>query len=134
MESQKRPRKVLLIDDSRDLTSLLCSMIKILGYETAAAYHGMEGIQTAMAFQPDVIFCDIRLPKMNGFDVAKSIRSIESLKDVYMVAITGYAGRTDMEYALESGFDRFLSKPVDLASIKQVLEEAGERQKAPWMA
>ena len=123
MESSKRPYKILLIEDNHDFVTILCSMFEIMGYKTAEAYNGIEGINKARDFLPDVILCDIGLPGMNGFEVAKSIREESSLKDVAMIAITGYTGQNDIDTALKSGFNRLLAKPIDITFLKKVLDE-----------
>ncbi len=118
-----RARRILLIEDNRDLNNLLCSMLELMGHEAAAAHDGEKGIEQAMAYGPDVIFCDIGLPNMNGFEVARRIRELDSLKEVFLVAMTGYAGQKDIALAMEAGFDRHLAKPVDMASLRDVLDQ-----------
>lgn len=74
----------------------------MLGHESFAAYNGMEGIAKAKEVQPDVIFCDIGLPEIDGFEVAKSIGGEASIQSVYMVALTGYADRSILKKPLNS--------------------------------
>ena len=102
VDNMSRELKVLIIEDSKDLADLLRSMFEIMGHKAISTYNGMEGIEKAKEFMPDVIFCDIGLPGISGFDVAKKIREDPSLKDVYRVALTGYAGNNDIELAIKS--------------------------------
>jgi CheY-like chemotaxis protein len=98
-------------------------LIKLNDHEVAVAYNGPEGLAKAREFQPEVLLCDIGLPIMNGYDIAKAIRQDETLKDVYLVALTGYAMPEDLQRATEAGFDYHLAKPVDLDELNRMLTE-----------
>lgn len=115
--------RILLIEDNRDFANILCSMLVILGHEVITAYGGIEGLEKAKEFLPDIVFCDIGLPCMDGFEVARRIRSEDKLKDVFLIALTGYAGQRDIKLSMESGFNRHLGKPMDIAILKRVLAE-----------
>ena len=115
--------KILLIEDSRDFADILCSALTILGHEVVTANDGATGIVKAKAFLPDVIFCDIGLPGMDGFEVAKCLRGEATIQNVYMVALTGNAYQSDTERALFSGFNKHLAKPIDIDTIRKVLNE-----------
>lgn len=116
-------RRILVIDDIPDVAEILCSLLRYLGYEVVSAPNGIKGLARAKEFQPDVIFCDIGLPGMNGYEVARNLRSDEQLKDVYLIALSGYAQPEDIERSKEAGFNRHVAKPVDLAKLEQILEE-----------
>lgn len=102
---------------------ILCSILHHVGHTTAASCSGLDGIERAKEFSPDIIFCDIGLPGLNGFEVAKRIRKEESLKNVFMIALTGYAGEREIEFASRSGFNLHLSKPINMEIIKDVLNK-----------
>jgi CheY-like chemotaxis protein/nitrogen-specific signal transduction histidine kinase len=114
--------KVLIIEDNRDFAQLLCTMLSTLDCCVTIAYDGEEGLTVARQTKPDVVFCDIGLPLRNGYDVAASIRQDMALKDIYLIALSGYAYEKDKERALEAGFDKHLAKPVDIAILKEVLK------------
>lgn len=80
-------------------------------------------MKLAKQIKPDVIFCDIGLPGMDGYEVAESIRNESEMKDTQLIALTGYAGASDVERVLKAGFNRHLAKPVDINAIKQLLNE-----------
>ena len=84
---------MLIIEDNRDFADLLSTMLYAIGYGVNIAYDGEEGIKLAKQIKPDVIFCDIGLPGINGYDVAESIRKDNELKEIYLIAMTGYAGK-----------------------------------------
>ena len=121
--SYPNQRRVLIIDDIVDVADTLRDLIKLSNHEVAVAYNGPEGLAKAREFQPDVLLCDIGLPIMNGYDIAKTIRQDEMLKDVYLVALTGYAMPEDLQRATEAGFDYHLAKPVDLDELNRMLTE-----------
>ena len=113
--------KVLVIDDNKDLNDVMSSLLGIMGHTAFSAYTGREGIVSAGEIKPDVIICDIGLPDMDGGLVARTIRENEELKGVYMIALSGYAEKGDIERALEDGFDQHLAKPVNRAVLEQEL-------------
>lgn len=123
---QKRNRmcRVLIIDDNKDLVDILCSTFGMKGHQAYAAYDGEEGIAKAKEAQPDIIFCDIGLPGKNGYEVAKAVREDDRVKNTFLVALTGYANEGDIDQAKKSGFDTHIAKPVDMAALDKIMEEA----------
>lgn len=116
-----RPMRILVVDDNRDAADSLGQMLRIAGHETATAYDGMEAIEVATTFRPEVVVLDIGLPKMNGFEVARRIREQPWGKDLALLALTGWGQIEDKRRALESGFDHHLTKPVDPIAFDQLL-------------
>lgn len=129
-KSPNRVLKILVIDDILDVAEVLCSLLGHLGHTVTSAYSGIEGIEKATEFQPDVLICDIGMPGMNGYEVAQRFRENNKLRNVFMIALTGYARRDHMERARESGFDWQLTKPVDLATLRQTLAEVPQASDA----
>ncbi len=115
--------RILCIEDNTDFAEILCSMLEQFGHKAISARNGLDGIAKAKEFTPDVIFCDIGLPGINGYEVAKRIRSDPALAGVYMIGLTGYAGSKDIELAVNAGFNKHMSKPVDMNALNQVLAE-----------
>lgn len=113
-----RSLRVLVIDDISDVADILCSLLKEIGHEAVSAANGIDGLIKAKEIRPDVIICDIGLPGMTGYEVAASIRSDNHLKDVYLIALSGYAQLEDQEKAKKAGFNCHLAKPVDLARLE----------------
>ena len=114
---------ILVIDDNQDLARIFCEYLNMVGYKAMVAYSGEEGISIAKEQKPRVVLCDIAMSGMSGHDVAKCIREDDELKDVYLIALSGYSSQKDVERSLEAGFDQHLRKPVSLAVLKQVLDE-----------
>lgn len=114
---------VIVIDDNKDLADIIYELLSIIGYDAIAASNGEEGIIKAKKQKPKVILCDIGMADMNGYDVAKCIRQDKDLKDVYLIAISGYSSQKDVERSIKAGFDKHLSKPVSLDVLKMILDE-----------
>ena len=118
---ENRPHKILLIEDNRDFSDILRWALKLLGHEVITAFDGMAGVTKADDYLPNVIFCDIGLPQMNGFEVAKRIKSNNAMKDVFLIALTGYEQQQDIDMAIQSGYNQHLSKPINMETIKNIL-------------
>ena len=114
-------RRVLVVDDSIDAATSLALLLAIDGHSTESVYTAHDAIERAPAFRPDVVLLDIGLPAMNGYDVARRLRTIPSLEGVRLVAITGYGQPEDRRRAREAGFDAHLVKPVDYVALASVL-------------
>jgi signal transduction histidine kinase len=118
-------RRILLIEDNPDLLDVLRELLELLGQEVAVAGSGAQGLAMACAAPPDVLLCDIGLPDMDGYAVARAFREDDRLRGVRLVALTGYAQPDDVERATAAGFDCHLAKPVELATLQQLLSVTG---------
>jgi len=118
-----RSFRILCIEDNKDFADILCSALQYFGHEVISAGNGIDGISAAKGFVPEVILCDIGLPGMSGYEVAKAIRSDSSLSGAFMIALTGYAGTKDTELAVSSGFNKHVSKPVDIIALNRMLQD-----------
>ena len=85
---------------------------------------GPEGIEKARRFNPDVVFCDIGLPGMSGYDVARAFRVDPALRSAFLVALSGYAQAADLDSAGAAGFDRHLAKPMTIPKIQEAIAAA----------
>ncbi len=115
--------KVVMIDDNNDLTDIISEVLGILGYDAVSAANGPSGIDKARQCHADLILCDIGLPGMSGYEVAKSIRDDDELKSVYLIAMSGYSQPDDIRRSMEAGFDLHLCKPVTFETLKMTLDE-----------
>jgi PAS domain S-box-containing protein len=120
-ETGGRKCRVLAVDDNRDSADMLARVLKMMGHETRTAYDGLEAVQAAAAFRPDVVLLDIGLPKMNGYEAARQIRTQPSGKAAVLIALTGWGQEQDRSRALEAGFDQHLTKPVDPIALERIL-------------
>jgi signal transduction histidine kinase len=105
-------RRVLIVEDNADAADTLREILQLRGHTVELARDGEQGIAKARAFRPEVILCDIGLPGIDGYGVARAIRADPALSATYLVALTGYALPDDQRRAHEAGFDRHIAKPV----------------------
>ncbi len=117
-------RRVLVIDDNRDAADTVAELVQMLGHDVEVAYDAHDGLEKASEELPHVVFCDIGLPGMDGYEVARQIRAREGTRRVRLVALSGYAQPDDVERALAAGFDVHLSKPPALEELQAVLANA----------
>ncbi len=114
---------ILVVDDNRDSATSLALLLKMTGHETYTAYDGVEAVESAATFQPDVILLDIGLPKLNGLEVARKIRAAPWGKRMSLVALTGWGQAEDRRRSAEVGFNAHLVKPVDFSALTKLLAE-----------
>ena len=120
--------RILVVDDNRDSAQSLAVLLRAMGYDTRTSYDGLEAIQAAATFQPDVVLLDIWLPKMDGYEVARQIRRRKWGRDMLLTALTGWGQDEDKRRAMGAGFDHHLTKPVDLPALMRLL---ASRSQAP---
>ncbi len=116
--------QVLIVDDNVDAAESLALYLRALGHVTRCVYNGQAGLAAAADIKPDVVFCDIGMPGLNGYEVAARMRQDSSLKSTCLVALTGWGGEHDKRRATEAGFDHHLTKPASLDEIEVILAGA----------
>ena len=118
-----QPRRVLVIEDNPDAAASLADVLALSGHDVQVANDGISGIAQARSFRPEIVICDIGLPEMDGYDVARAFRAEPILAHAYLIAISGYARDTDVQHAVAAGFDQHLAKPPDLQSLYRLVNE-----------
>jgi len=118
-------RRCLVIEDHADAAESLALLLRLAGHEAEVAPNAEEGIEKARQFRPDVVLCDIGLPGMDGYGVARALRADPELSRAYLIALTGYGQEEDRRRALEAGFDAHLTKPADFDTLRQLLANGG---------
>jgi PAS domain S-box-containing protein len=121
--AESKPR-VLVVDDNADMTATLALLLERTGHHVHVAHDGLEAVDAAATFDPDVVLLDIGLPKLNGYEVAKRIREHAGTRKPLLVALTGWGQQEDRRRATEAGFDHHLTKPVDTAALMRLLAPA----------
>jgi PAS domain S-box-containing protein len=117
-----RPKcRILVADDLRDSVDSLAMMLRLAGHAIQVAHDGLEAVQAAATFRPDVVLLDIGMPKMNGYEAARHIRQQPWGKGMLLVALTGWGQEEDKRRAFEAGFDHHLTKPVEPAALEKLL-------------
>lgn len=116
-------RRVLVIDDNADAADTLVAILSLLGHDAVAAHNGIEGLRAAERQHPDVVFLDIGMPGMNGFEVAVAMRHIAGLESVRIVALTAWRDEETRARAKSAGFDLHLTKPTSIEVIEEIIVE-----------
>jgi CheY-like chemotaxis protein len=121
-----RPR-ILIVEDNADNRTLITDILEALEYDVIEAINGEEGVAKAEAEVPDIILMDLSLPHMDGWTAAGTIKNIEALAAIPIIALTAHAMIGDREKALAAGCDDYITKPIDLqelqAKLMQYLDE-----------
>jgi signal transduction histidine kinase len=122
LEARQGDLKVLVIEDNRDASDSLRDMLEIFGHQVELAANGYAGLDAARQFRPNIVLCDIGLPGMDGYEVARRLRKEPELGNMVLVALTGYGQEEDRRKTYEAGFDLHLVKPVDPEKLQGLLE------------
>ena len=117
-------RRILIIEDNTDAVELLQSVLELKGHTVEVATSGDEGLELAFRHNPEVVICDIGLPGLSGFEVARAVRRNPDLEATRLIAISGYARPEDIKQSEEAGFDHHLAKPPDLAELDRLLGQS----------
>jgi two-component system, chemotaxis family, CheB/CheR fusion protein len=123
MGKLKKARSVLVIDDVSDVTEMLSVLLTHAGYEVSAASSAHQAIDLARAHHFDMIISDIGMPEMNGYELAKALRSQPGYEHVPMVAVTGFSMFDDRNRSLMAGFNAHVTKPIDPRSFLDLIEQ-----------
>jgi len=118
------PLRVLVVDDNADAADSLVALLEALGHTTSVARDGPEGLRLALETQPDLVLLDIGLPGMSGYEVARAIRRNQGVRQIVLIALTGWGAQSDLQQSHEAGFDQHLTKPVSLEALEQALAAA----------
>ncbi len=120
-------QRVLLIEDIKDVAEVLRLLLIEEGHDVMVAHDGINGVDLAKAYRPNVIICGIGLPGMDGYQVARSLRADAELQNTFLISLSGYARSEDLQRAKEAGFHYQLAKPVGLDALRQAFAQASIR-------
>jgi CheY-like chemotaxis protein len=109
------------VDDNRDSADSMALLLSASGHRVRVANDGLQALNAVPEFGPEVILLDIGLPGMNGYEVARRLRESDDGKSLVLIAMTGYGQREDRARTREAGFDHHLIKPVEVATIQDLL-------------
>jgi CheY-like chemotaxis protein/two-component sensor histidine kinase len=129
-----RPARVLIVEDSRDTAETLRDVLELSGNTVGVAYSGPEAVELARQFQPGVVLCDLGLPGMDGYEVAKALRRDPETQAARLIAVSGYGQEEDVQRSREAGFDLHLTKPIDLERLERILAISTEEETSPSIA
>jgi PAS domain S-box-containing protein len=117
----REPQRVLVVEDNRDAAESLRLLLELLGHEVRVAYTGPEGVQAAQGWRPGIVLCDIGLPGLDGYGVARELRLNPTTAKVRLLALTGYGAEEDQRRSRQAGFDAHLVKPADPEQLQRLL-------------
>ncbi len=121
VEAEALPRRILVVEDHPEAAQNLGKILSLRGHQVELAFDGREALAKAGSFRPEVVICDIGLPEMDGYAVARAVRADPALAGVTLIALTGYAAPEDMARSKEAGFDAHFGKPPSLESLLEML-------------
>jgi CheY-like chemotaxis protein len=125
-EGDTRPRpvglRVLVVEDNRDAADSLRLLLALYGYEVAVAHSGHDGVRAAQQCRPDVVLCDIGLPGLDGYAVARRLRGDPATAQARLIAVTAYGRDEDRRRSHEAGFEQHLVKPVGPDDLRRALD------------
>jgi CheY-like chemotaxis protein len=120
-------KKILYIEDQPAQRDTITEMLALGGFEVAAAEDGLAGIDKAFTWHPDLILMDLRMPRLDGYEAIKKLRSNEAMENIPIIVLSAQATGNFREKALEAGANAFVPKPIDLrqlvTTIRRFLEE-----------
>jgi PAS domain S-box-containing protein len=120
--------RLLVVDDNEDAANSLALLLRLKGHHVEVAHHGPAALEIAQNYRPDMIFLDIGMPGMDGYEVARRLRQHPDLKDVVLAALTGWGQQEDRRRSAEAGFDHHLVKPPEPKVVESLLGDLGQRK------
>ena len=127
MDCPTRSFKILVVEDMRALAIILARLLTKLNHEVRVVDSGAAAIEILKTYPAEIIFSDISMPGMTGYELAQRLRQTEETKQIRLVAMTGYGQATDREKALNVGFDEHMVKPVDINRLRSFFAEISSR-------
>jgi CheY-like chemotaxis protein len=113
--------RILVVDDNVDAAETMAMLLELSGHEVRTAFGGQEALEIAHSFRPDVVFLDIGLPGMNGYEVARRLLADPATAATRLIALTGWGTQDDINKSKMAGFNAHLTKPVDPDAVEAVL-------------
>lgn len=124
-----RPLRILIVDDDHFAADTARALLELAGHTVAVAYSGVQGIELGKQMSPDVVLCDLFLADVvDGYAVARALRADPTSRGALLIAITGFAHSRDRDEAWAAGFDRFVSKPVDVTALARTFHDPTSRE------
>ncbi len=115
-------RRALVVDDAPDVAEMIAMLLQHTGYSVATAFSATDALTTARSARFDIVVSDIGMPGMNGYELAEALRRLPHYEAVPLVAVTGFTMYDDRDRALSSGFNAFLSKPINPMTLLELID------------
>ncbi|MGH8199462.1 MAG: hybrid sensor histidine kinase/response regulator [Steroidobacteraceae bacterium] len=124
-------RRVLIADDNHDAAVSLSILLQSMGHDTRVVHDGIEALEEAELFRPEVVLLDLGMPRLDGYETARRLAGRPWAAAMQIVAVTGWGQEADRQRAKEAGFHRHLVKPVDLDALREVISSAQADEREP---
>lgn len=125
----QHPLRILVVEDDPESLQMMGALLGLWGYRPRLVPAGPAALSAVEEETPDVVLLDLGLPGMDGFEVARRLRARPGGQDIFIAAVTAYRGEEHQRQAREAGFDRYLMKPVDIDTLRQVLTQTANGQR-----
>ncbi len=119
--------RILVVDDLKDITETMGLLFEALGHETKVCADGQQAIDVAQAFQPEIVFMDLDMPVLNGYDAARALRALPLAQQPFLVALTAAHGAAVEVATRACGFDFYLRKPADTNALLALVDDLSTR-------
>jgi CheY-like chemotaxis protein len=119
--AQTQKRRVLIADDNRDAADSISMLLQMAGHEVTVAYDGQQALESIETLRPEIALLDIGMPGLDGFEVARRVRLDARILNTLLIAVTGWGQASDKARALAAGFDLHFTKPVEPATLIELL-------------
>lgn len=116
------PKKILIVEDNQDSRELVVKILKNKGYQLIEAVDGEDALEKAIAERPDLILMDISIPKIDGYEVTRRLKSRKEFKYTPIIALTAHAMKGDREKAMESGCEGYIAKPINIHELPDLIK------------
>lgn len=127
-QTNSSPLRILVVEDDPESLQMMGALLSVWGHETRLVPAGPPALEEVSRDMPDIVLLDLGLPGMDGFEVARAIRRMPNGGDtVFISAVTAYRGEEHERKAQESGFNRYITKPVDIDVLRNLLAQAPRR-------
>jgi CheY-like chemotaxis protein len=120
-EAAGHRRRVLIVDDVQDITSMLCELVMLLGHDAQVANDGHEALERTREFHPDLVLLDLGMPDVDGFEIARMLRAEPDGNAIELIAMSGWGHQSARARAVQAGFDRHFLKPITVAHLTALL-------------
>lgn len=122
--------RILLVDDNEDASASMADLLALYGHQVRTAGNGIQALEAAAQFAPQLVLSDIGLPGMDGYELAPALKRQAGMRPMVLAAVTGYGQASDRERAITAGFDHYLIKPLSADALLRFIDEQVDQPQA----